>query len=188
VKAIIGLGNPGSKYRNTRHNVGFMLTDLLAERYRLRFKAGKGEFVIAVSEDLDTALVKPLTYMNHSGLAVRDLLRRYPVTLPELLIVQDDLDLVLGRFKFKAGGSAGTHNGIRSVIYHLGDDNFARLKIGIDVEGRRDNAEPVDYVLNSFAASERKTLDEVLSAAADAADSYIREGLEQAMNTHHQRQ
>lgn len=188
MKAVIGLGNPGSRYRNTRHNVGFMLMDLLAERHQLRFKAAKGEYVIAVSEDLDTAFVKPLTFMNNSGLAVKDLMKRYSVNLEELLVAQDDLDLPLGRFKFKPGGSAGTHNGIRSVIYQLGSDAFTRLKIGIDVEGRRENGDPVDYVLSKFSPSERETLEEVLSTTAEAVESYLREGLEQTMNTYHQRQ
>lgn len=187
MKAVVGLGNPGSRYRNTRHNVGFMLMDVLAGRHALRFKAARGEYLIAVSDGLDTAFFKPLTFMNSSGLAVKDLLGRYGIRVEDLLIAQDDLDLPLGRFKFKSGGSAGTHNGIRSIIYQLGSDAFMRLKIGIDVDGRRDNGEPVDYVLSKFAPSERETLDEVLATAADAVECFLREGPEQAMNTYHQR-
>ncbi|MDD3095223.1 MAG: aminoacyl-tRNA hydrolase [Candidatus Neomarinimicrobiota bacterium] len=188
MKTIVGLGNPGSRYRHTRHNVGFMLLDLLAERHGLRFKAGKGDYMIAVSEELDTAFVKPLTYMNESGLAIRDAVRRYAVQSPDLLVAHDELDLELGRFKFKAAGSAGTHKGIRSIIYHLDSDAFPRLKVGIDVAGRRESSEAVDYVLSKFSLAEKTLLHDTLHLAADAVECFLKEGLEKTMNMYHQRQ
>ncbi len=188
MKAVVGLGNPGIRYKRTRHNAGFMLMDELILRYGLKLKAGKGEYLIAVSETLDTAFAKPLTYMNHSGVAVKDILSRYHVSEEDLLVLYDDLDLALGRIKIKANGSAGTHNGMRSVIQQLNSDAFPRLKIGIDVDGRRDEGSSVDYVLSGFSRGERAQLDEVLPLAADAVDCYIRNGLEQAMNLYNQRQ
>ena len=188
MKTVVSLGNPGSRYRHTRHNVGFMLLDLLAERHGLRFRAGKGEYMIAVSEELDTAFIKPLTYMNESGLAVRDAVRRYAVQSPDLLVAHDELDLELGRFKFKAGGSSGTHKGIRSIIYHLDTDAFPRLKVGIDVAGRRESNEAVDYVLSKFSREEKELLNETLRLSAEAVDCFLKEGLEKTMNMYHQRQ
>ena len=187
MKAVVGLGNPGMRYRNTRHNAGFMLMDTLAVRGGLRYKAGKGEYMIAISENNDTAYVKPLTYMNNSGVAVKDALKRYNVRMENVLIVHDDLDLLLGRIKFKAGGSAGTHNGVQSIVEYLHDDTFPRLKIGIDVEGRRESGSPVDFVLSKFSRSERETICDMMPLAADAVDCFILEGLEQAMNRYNQR-
>lgn len=188
VKAVIGLGNPGTRYRKTRHNVGFMLLDELSARHGIKFKAGKGEYVIGVSDKLDTAFIKPLTFMNNSGLAVKDIVKRYGVDVEDLMVVYDDLDLELGRFKIKKNGSGGTHNGMKSIIYHLESDGFPRLKIGIDVQGRRENGSGVDYVLSNFTRSEKERISEILPEAADSVDCFITEGLEKAMNTYNQRQ
>jgi PTH1 family peptidyl-tRNA hydrolase len=188
VKAVVGLGNPGARYRRTRHNVGFMLLDELSARHGIKFKAGKGEYMIGVSEKLDTAFVKPLTFMNNSGIAVKDIVKRYDVDVEDLMVVYDDLDLDLGRFKIKKNGSGGTHNGMKSIIYHLETDEFPRLKIGIDVDGRRENGTGVDYVLSNFTRSEKERILEILPEAADSVDCFITEGLEKAMNTYNQRQ
>jgi peptidyl-tRNA hydrolase, PTH1 family len=187
LKAVVGLGNYGMRYRNTRHNAGFMLLDTLAERCRLKYKAGKGDYVIAFSADRDTAYVKPLTYMNNSGIAIKDVAKRYDVSLEDMLVVHDELDLLLGRIKFKSGGSAGTHNGVRSLIEHLQDDAFPRLKIGIDIEGRREGGSSVDYVLSKFSRSEREIISEVMPLAADAVECFLSEGMEKAMNQYNQR-
>ncbi len=187
VKAVIGLGNPGNRYRSTRHNAGFLLLDALTVRHHLRMKAGKGEYMIALSDDEATAYVKPLTYMNKSGTAARDLLRHYDIMPEDMLILHDDLDLSLGKMKFKDGGSAGTHNGLRSVIYALGSDAFPRLKIGIDIEGRRENWSPEDFVLSRFSPLEEKVLEEIIPLASDAVDVYVAEGLGSAMNRYNQR-
>ena len=187
VRTIIGLGNPGSHYRATRHNAGFILLDEVLRRKKLRLKAGKGDYMVAISDDEDTAYVKPLTFMNNSGAAVGDFLKRYHAKAEDMLVLHDELDLPLGSFKFKAGGSAGTHNGLRSIIYTLGSEDFPRLKIGIDIEGRREGWTPVDFVLGKFPPSEKEALDAVIPRAADAVDCYINEGLEPAMTRYHQR-
>ncbi|MEA2076757.1 MAG: aminoacyl-tRNA hydrolase [Candidatus Marinimicrobia bacterium] len=188
MKAVIGLGNPGARYRRTRHNVGFMLLDELSSRYDVKFKGGKDEYMIGISEKLDTAFIKPLTFMNDSGAAVKDIVKRYGVDMEDLMVVYDDLDLVLGRFKIKKNGSGGTHNGMKSIIYHLGSDGFPRLKIGIDVAGRRDNGSSVDYVLTNFTRSEKEQIQNILPEAADSVECFITQGLEKAMNTYNQRQ
>ncbi|MCF7832188.1 MAG: aminoacyl-tRNA hydrolase [Candidatus Marinimicrobia bacterium] len=188
MKAVVGLGNPGVRYRRTRHNVGFMLVDELSSRYGVKFKGGKGEYMIGISEKLDTAFVKPLTFMNNSGSAVKDFVKRYDVNMEDLLVVYDDLDLLLGRFKFKQDGSGGTHNGMRSIIDRLNTDSFPRLKIGIDVDGRRENGSSVDYVLSNFSRTEKLKFQELLPEATDAVECFITQGLEKAMNTYNQRQ
>jgi peptidyl-tRNA hydrolase, PTH1 family len=188
LKAVVGLGNPGARYRRTRHNVGFMLVDELSSRFGVKFKGGKGEYMIGISEKLDTAFIKPLTFMNNSGTAVKDIVKRYDVKLEDLLIVYDDLDLVLGRFKIKKDGSGGTHNGMKSILDLLYNDGFPRLKIGIDVAGRRENGSSVDYVLNNFSRAEKLKIQDVLPEAADAVECFITHGLEKAMNTYNQRQ
>ena len=188
MKAVVGLGNPGARYRRTRHNVGFMLVDELSSRYGVKFKGGKGEYMIGISEKLDTAFVKPLTFMNNSGSAVKDIVKRYDVKMEDLLVVYDDLDLILGRFKIKKDGSGGTHNGMKSIIDHLYNDGFPRLKIGIDVAGRRENGSSVDYVLNNFSRAEKLQILEILPEATDAVECFITQGLEKAMNTYNQRQ
>jgi peptidyl-tRNA hydrolase, PTH1 family len=188
VKAVVGLGNPGTRYRRTRHNVGFMLLDELSSRFSIKFKGGKGDYLIGISEKLDTVFVKPLTFMNNSGVAVKDIVKRYDVDVEDLLVVYDDLDLVLGRFKLKKNGSGGTHNGMKSIIYHLNSDDFPRLKMGIDVDGRRENGSPEDYVLSNFTRSEKEQIQNLLPEAADAVEAFISEGLEKTMNTYNQRQ
>ena len=188
LKAVVGLGNPGARYRRTRHNVGFMLVDELSSRYGVKFKGGKGEYMIGISEKLDTAFIKPLTFMNNSGSAVKDIVKRYDVKMEDLLVVYDDLDLILGRFKIKKDGSGGTHNGMKSIIDHLYSDGFPRLKIGIDVDGRRENGSSVDYVLNNFSRAEKLQILDILPEATDAVECFITQGLEKAMNTYNQRQ
>ena len=188
MKAVVGLGNPGARYRRTRHNVGFMLIDELSSRFGVKLKGGKGEYMIGISEKLDTAFIKPLTFMNNSGIAVKDIVKRYDVKLDDLLVIYDDLDLVLGRYKIKKDGSGGTHNGMRSIIDHLYKDSFPRLKMGIDVAGRRENGSSVDYVLSNFSRAERSLLQDILPEAADAVECFITHGLEKAMNTYNQRQ
>jgi PTH1 family peptidyl-tRNA hydrolase len=187
VKAVIGLGNPGARYRRTRHNIGFMLVDALSALHHVKFKGGKGEYMVGICEKLDTAFIKPLTFMNNSGIAVKDVIKRYNVELEDLLVVYDDLDLNLGRFKFKKDGSGGTHNGMKSIMYHLNTDSFPRLKIGIDVDGRRENGDSIDFVLNNFSRSEKEVIANILPEACNATESFLVNGLERTMNTYNQR-
>jgi PTH1 family peptidyl-tRNA hydrolase len=181
VKIVVGLGNPGSSYAETRHNVGWMVLDRIADRagWGGRAKARDGSAVIRGRYgDLDLALVKPTTYMNLSGLAVRKILAREHAPLSDLLIVVDDFALALGRLRMREEGSAGGHNGLRSIIAEMETQKFARLRVGIG-EPMRDGR---DHVLSRFTPDERTILDQALDAAADAVEDWAREGPTRAAN------
>jgi PTH1 family peptidyl-tRNA hydrolase len=178
VKLIAGLGNPGARYRGTRHNVGFAVLDELARRH-----AG-GEFtsVYARARSLGdgTLLVKPLTFMNLSGHAVGELLRYFKIELADLLVVTDDVNLPLGRLRARARGTAGGHNGLKSLIGELGTVDIARLRVGVGRgDGRRDLA---DHVLDRFDAEEQGVVAEAIQRAADAAETFAVEGIDRTMN------
>jgi len=180
LKIVVGLGNPGRQYAETRHNVGWMVLDRLADR--ARWTGGRARdaatTVYGRYRDLDLMLAKPQTFMNLSGIAVRKLLARQRVPLSELLVVVDDFDLPLGRLRLRGEGSAGTHNGLKSVIGELGSQNFARLRVGIGEPQRAAR----DHVLSRFGRQEKKTLDEVINAAADAIEDWARLGTDKAAN------
>lgn len=181
MKIVVGLGNPGSSYAETRHNVGWMVLDLIAERagWGGRAKARDGSAVMRGRYgDLDLALVKPTTYMNLSGLAVRKILARERAPLSDILVVVDDFALSLGRLRMREEGSAGGHNGLRSIIAEMETQKFARLRVGIG-EPTRDGR---DHVLSRFTPDERAILDQALDAAADAVEDWAREGPTRAAN------
>jgi PTH1 family peptidyl-tRNA hydrolase len=182
MKVVCGLGNPGDRYRLTRHNVGFRVVDLLADRWGVtkghvrdgaaRLEVDRGEAVGRV------LLVKPARFMNQSGTPVRAALRNANAALEtDLLVVTDDADLPLGRLRMRRAGSAGGHNGLRDIIETLGTDEFARLRVGI---GR--NGEMVDHVLSTFSRAEEELAREAIATAADAVESWLAEGVEAAMN------
>src|SRR3954454_19826635 len=179
MRIVVGLGNPGKKYEGPRHNVGWMVRDRLAERAGLSGHA-KARDAAATTRGrhngLDLVLVKPMTYMNESGLAVRKVLARERAPLDDLLIVYDDFDLPLGKLRMREQGSAGTHNGMRSIIGELGNQKFARLRVGI---GEPSN-HAIGHVLSRFSAAERKVLDEVLDAAVDAVEDWAGDGANRA--------
>ena len=181
MKVVVGLGNPGDRYGKTRHNIGWMVVDRLAE---VAGWAGRGRtrdasaIVTGRFRGLDLTLAKPLTYMNDSGLAVRKLLAREHVPLPDLLVVADDFALPFGKLRFREGGGAGGHNGLRSIIDELGTEKFSRLRVGI---GEPDRA-ATDHVLSTFAPDERQRLDELLDAAAEAVETWARDGTSKAAN------
>ena len=130
MKIIVGLGNPGNNYSSTKHNFGFWVVDKLVEQSSLQYKSGKGNFIYAMSQDC--MFVKPVTFVNNTGLAIKEILNYYDnITIEDFLIIYDDIDLDLGEIRFKAQGSDGGHNGIKSIIYHVESDHFDRLKIGI---------------------------------------------------------
>jgi PTH1 family peptidyl-tRNA hydrolase len=178
VKIVVGLGNPGRQYLETRHNVGWMVVDRLADR------AGWGggrerdaaRVVWGRYRGLDLELVKPLTFMNESGLAVRKVLARERAPLEDLLVVCDDFALPFGRLRLREAGSAGGHNGLRSIIGELGSQRFARLRVGIG----EPRAGAVDHVLARFGAAERADLERLLDAAADAVEDWARDGANRA--------
>ncbi len=185
MKVICGLGNPGDRYRLTRHNVGFRVVDLLADRWgqtgKGRVREGAALLEVRLPEPLETVLlVKPMRYMNGSGVPLRAAMRNTAAEVSEdLLVVADDIDLPLGRLRLRRAGSAGGHNGLRAIIAALGTNEFARLRVGIGRSG-----EAVDHVLSTFAAAERDVADEVVATAADAAERWLRDGLDEAMNAY----
>jgi PTH1 family peptidyl-tRNA hydrolase len=175
---IVGLGNPGWRYANTRHNVGFKVVERLAERLHLDFRAGKGDYVIASGATI--LLMKPLTFMNNSGLAVRHAADYFGLEPGQMLIVFDDHQLPLGKMRLRASGSDGGHKGMASVIQHLGTPEIPRLRLGISAEFEK--GEMADYVLSAFSKEEQKRLPQIYERAVEAALSFINDGVQQAMN------
>ena len=181
MKAIVGLGNPGTQYRGTRHNVGFAVLDELARRASVEFESAPADALMARWRRPDEVvlLVKPLTYMNLSGQAVGELSRYFKIEPVDLLIVVDEVQLPLGKLRARARGSAGGHNGLKSVIAHLGD-NYGRLRLGVGRgDSRRDLA---DHVLARFDQDEAADAERMISRAADAAETFITSGIAAVMN------
>ena len=181
MKLIVGLGNPGAQYKGTRHNIGFAVIDEIARRAAIGFESAPAEAVIAKwrRPEGGALLAKPLTFMNLSGQAVGEIARYFKVDLPDVLIVVDEVQLPLGRLRARARGSAGGHNGLKSVIAHLGDD-FSRLRIGVGRgEQQRDLA---DHVLSRFEKEEAAEVERMTTRAADAAEMFITSGIEAVMN------
>jgi PTH1 family peptidyl-tRNA hydrolase len=180
MKMIAGLGNPGRKYAGTRHNVGFDVLDFVAERHRLDWESAPADAMMAKWRASGALLAKPLTFMNLSGHAVGELLRYFKIDLPDLLIVVDDVNLELGRLRARASGTAGGHNGLKSLIAQLGTEDFARLRIGVGRgDARRDLA---DHVLATFDPDERTVVAETVSRTADAVELFVAEGIGPVMN------
>jgi PTH1 family peptidyl-tRNA hydrolase len=185
---VIGLGNPGKEYAGNRHNVGFMVADLLASRIGAKF----GRHRRAVAEVAEgrlgfggpkMVLAKPLTYMNLSGGPVTALAQFYKVPPGQVIAVHDELDIPYGQLRAKCGGGEGGHNGLRSMSKSLGTKDYVRVRFGIGrPPGRQD---PADYVLSDFAAAERKELDFLVDRAADVVESVVTRGLEWAQNAYH---
>jgi len=182
VKIIVGLGNPGSQYEGSRHNIGFMVVDRLATIHHIRittkrFKAlfGKGLF-----GPQEVVLIKPMTFMNRSGEAVNGVLQFYHYGPENLIVIHDDLDLSLGRLRFKMRGGDGGHLGVRSIIESIGANNFLRLKVGV---GRPPKGmDPASYVLGAFPLSEEADLDRIIDQAAEAITVTFSKGIQFAMN------
>ena len=179
---IAGLGNPGEKYDNTRHNAGFLTIDALAERYGIdvREKAHNALIGRGVIEGKKVILAKPQTYMNLSGECIRALVEYYKVEQEELIIIFDDISLEPGQLRIRKKGSAGGHNGIKSIIAHLGTQEFTRIKVGVGEKPPR--MDLADYVLGRFAKEEQDTMREAFETAAKAAVTIMTEGADAAMN------
>ncbi len=180
MKLIVGLGNPGRRYAGTRHNAGFDVLDLIAERHRLDWEAGPRGIEALVTKTGLAVFAKPMTFMNLSGQAVAELLRFYKIDLADLLVIVDEVHLEIGRLRARRSGSAGGHNGLKSIIGLLGSEDFARLRVGVGRgEARRDLA---DHVLAKFDPQEREIIAEAVGRAADAADLFVEEGIGPVMN------
>lgn len=181
MKLVVGLGNPGPKYRDTRHNVGFWVIDELAARWQVNEGWRERDDALFVKRPGGSVLVKPLTFMNLSGFAVSKLRQFFQVEPADLLVIVDEVALPLGRLRARAHGSAGGHNGLKSVIEQLGTTAFPRLRIGVGRgDARRDLA---DHVLSKFDPDERDTIQAATLRAADAAEMFIADGIERVMNT-----
>lgn len=183
MKLVVGLGNPGPEYRETRHNVGFLVVDELTKRWRVsdewreKFEALQIKTTIG---DEPIIVAKPLTFMNLSGQAVQALAGFYKIDPPDVFVVTDDVALPLGRLRARREGGAGGHNGLKSVIQHLGTQAFPRMRVGV---GRGDDRRDLsDHVLGRFEAGERDIVSAAVLRAADATETYLREGIERAMS------
>lgn len=180
---IVGLGNPGTKYENTRHNMGFMAIDTLAEKAgadikKLRFKSLTAEAVIGGKKAL---LMKPTTFMNNSGEAVAEALNFYKLTTEQLLVLYDDISLDVGKMRIRGKGSAGGHNGIKSIIYLTGSDVFPRIKMGVGQKPNKDY-DLADWVLGHFPKEQGEALEQVFDNAAAAAELIVNGKITDAMN------
>ena len=180
---VVGLGNPGEKYENTRHNVGFLTVDELAERARvpvqkLKYRALTNTVELGGARAL---LMKPVTYMNLSGEAVGEAARFYKLPPERVLVISDDVSLPIGRLRVRRGGSAGGHNGLKSIIQQLGTDQFPRLKVGVGEKPHPDY-DLADWVLGKFTGEDKKAIDAAVKRAADAVECYIQDGPDKAMS------
>ena len=180
---VCGLGNPGDQYENTRHNAGFLVVDELARRggfsvQKVKHKALTGTAVIGGQGVL---VMKPTTYMNLSGEAVGDAARFYKIPADHVLVISDDTDLPLGKLRIRKSGSAGGHNGLKSIIQHLGGDQFPRLKVGVGGKPHPDY-DMADWVLGKLQGDDKKVMDEAVKRAADAIECLLKDGADKAMN------
>ncbi|WP_311492668.1 aminoacyl-tRNA hydrolase [uncultured Anaerococcus sp.] len=179
---IVGLGNPGLQYENTRHNVGFMTIDYLARKYdidvrKLKFKSLYGQGEISGHKVM---LIKPQTYMNNSGEAVRELRNFYKFDSDKLIVIYDDIDIDFGTIRIRKKGSAGSHNGMKSIIYQIQDDQFPRIKVSI---GKKpDQWDLANFVLSGFTKDEVKVLEDEIRLAVDAIEIILSENIDKAMN------
>lgn len=181
MRLIVGLGNPGPEYEDTRHNVGFMLVDAVARAFNIRFerlgrRALWGSGVIASEEVI---LVKPLTFMNLSGVVVREFCERYNVPVGSVIVAFDDCDLPPGRIRLRKSGGSGGHRGVSSIMECIESAEFARIRLGI---GRPERGELSDYVLQRLAPDEKEALEDMLQRGVASVETFLKEGMESAMN------
>ena len=183
---IVGLGNIGKKYEGTRHNIGFMVADYIAERYSEKFKSsrtGKGE-ELSVNTGIDgkkIVVLKPNTFMNRSGDAVASVMKYYKIPISKVLVISDDINLPVGKLRFRAKGSDGGHNGLWNISNRLNSEEYARLRIGVG--NKPENMDQADYVLSRFLSNEKTQIDMATSSAFDGINIWIKEGIEAAANS-----
>tara|TARA_Y100000588_G_C14115052_1_gene864726 strand:- start:282 stop:857 length:576 start_codon:yes stop_codon:yes gene_type:complete len=175
---LVGLGNPGRKYSDTKHNFGFWVLSRFTEKRSLTFQAGKGDYLLAKKENL--ICVKPTSYMNNSGVPVLDVKQFFKAETEQLLVVYDDIDLPLGTIRFRDGGGTGGHKGIESIIYQTRSDSFNRLRIGIATEDEMRPAEK--YVLTPFRNEQKEIVNEMIEKACDGIEYFLSHDIKQTMN------
>ena len=178
MKLIVGLGNPGDKYENTRHNIGFMIVDsyVTEDNWKKKFD---GLYQIINIKGKKVMFLKPLTFMNNSGFSVYKAVKFYDISYKDILVIQDDLDLPLDKFKLKINSSSGGHNGIKSIISSLNSEEFCRLKIGITNQRKEDT---IDYVLGKFSKGELQSIQNNYNVYRDIIESFVKDGIEKTMN------
>jgi PTH1 family peptidyl-tRNA hydrolase len=182
VKLIVGLGNPGIRYQRTRHNIGFLVVDRLADNHHILISTKRFQTLYGTGwiDSHQVVLAKPMTFMNQSGESVKKAVNFFHTDTGGLIVIHDDLDLTFGRIRFKRRGGDGGHQGVRSIIERMGGNNFLRLKVGI---GRPPKGmDPAEYVLTSFEEAQQPGLDGILAQAAEALAAMLIEGVERAMN------
>lgn len=186
MKVIVGLGNPGKQYEQTRHNIGFMVIDELSRLFNIPLDQAKhkGLYGIGFYNGDKVLLLKPLTYMNLSGESIRAVMDYYQIDIEDFVVIYDDLDLPVGKIRLRQKGSAGGHNGIKSTIAHLGTQEFNRIRIGIN-RPQQGMAVP-DYVLGSFSKEEQTEVTEAVKKCADACEAWIKKPFLQVMNEYNQ--
>lgn len=179
---IAGLGNPGPEYERTRHNIGFRVADLLAERLGARFKRGRASAMVAEARDgqVRVVLAKPTTYMNLSGNAIAPLAKYFKVPVERVIVVHDEIDLPFGTLRVKVGGGTAGHNGLRSIVSSLGTPEFARVRLGVGRPAGR--TEAADHVLDAFSKAEEKEAPILVAEAADAVQEMLRDGIDRTQN------
>jgi PTH1 family peptidyl-tRNA hydrolase len=184
MKLIVSLGNPGTQYAQTRHNMGFIILDYIAEKNNLNFKAGKGEWYEAhfMHNGRSVYLMKPTTFMNNSGLAISDFIDRNNIEMKDILTVFDDFQIPLGTIRIRETGSDGGHNGISSIIYHLNTLDFPRMRVGIGTEKEIKKDDYTDFVLSNFTEDELVKVKQMLPLYKEAIFCFIDEGIKNAMN------
>ncbi len=178
---IVGLGNPGKQYEKTRHNVGFDTIDYLSDEHNIAMNKVKYKAIVGEGNILGkkVMLVKPQTYMNLSGRSVMEIVNFYKLNVKDLIVIYDDIDTEVGKLRIRQKGSAGTHNGMKSIIYEIQSDQFPRVRIGI---GKSTYGDLADFVLSKFSKEERISIDESIQRASQGVETFIKEGIDVAMN------
>jgi PTH1 family peptidyl-tRNA hydrolase len=187
-KLIVGLGNPGPQYTWTRHNLGFLVLESLGKKHKAKghiSASNHGMLTKVIIDGIECSLLMPMTFMNNSGLSIKALVNRTGASLEDILIICDDLSLPFGKMRIRPSGSAGGHNGLKSIIKDLGSNQFARLRMGID--SPKDVANTVDYVLANFTSGERQALPDFINHALDCVTCWVTEGAQVAMNIYNKR-
>lgn len=182
MKLVVGLGNPGKKYEGNRHNVGFMAIDKIADNNGITVNKAKFNAVIGEGRigSEKVILMKPITYMNNSGIAVMECANYYNIPIEDIVVICDDIDIPFGTIRIKKKGSSGTHNGLKSIIYHLKDDNFPRIKISVGKKIPQMNL--ADFVLSNFSSEEKVILKKEIDDSASSAELIINNEIDEAMN------
>ena len=181
---LVGLGNPGSKYSNTKHNFGFWVLDQFVKQSSLTFQNGKGDYLLAKKEKL--VCIKPTTFMNNSGVVLLDVKQFFKVEIEKILVVYDDIDLPLGILRFRQSGGAGGHKGLKSIIYQLQSEDFNRMRIGI---ATKDDMKPSErYVLSPFQKRDEKIRNTMIEKACDGIDYYLSHDIKKTMNKFNEKQ